>query len=96
MLRYGLDFVRTVISFAKFAAFVKVQAKKNLGLMQMQYKNVYIAYVSMAENPASTVKAFNEAENYDGTAPSIAYAYCIEQGLNGVPRAPPTMACPCG
>ena len=32
---------------AKFAASCKVQAKKNLGLMQMQYKDVYVAYVSM-------------------------------------------------
>ena len=55
---------------------------KNLGLMQMQYKNVYVAYVSMAANPAATVKAFNEAENYDGPAIIIAYAHCIEQGLN--------------
>ena len=50
--------------------------------MQMQYKNVYVAYVSMAANPAATVKAFNEAENYDGPALIIAYAHCIEQGLN--------------
>jgi len=46
----------------------KVQAKKNLGLMQMQYKDVYVAYVSMGTNPAATVKAFNEAENYNGPA----------------------------
>ena len=39
---------------AKFAASGKVQAKKNLGLMQMQYKNVYVAYVSMGTNPACT------------------------------------------
>ena len=69
-------------AIAKFAASGKVQAKKNLGLMQMQYKNVYVAYVSMAANPAATVKAFNEAENYDGPAIIIAYAHCIEQGLN--------------
>ena len=68
-------------AIAKFAAAGKVQAKKNLGLMQMQYKNVYIAYVSMGTNPAATVKAFNEAENYDGPAIIIAYAHCIEQGL---------------
>ena len=43
-LRHGLDFVRTVISLLKFAASGKVQAKKDLGLMQMQYKNVYVAY----------------------------------------------------
>ncbi len=68
-------------AIAKFAASGKVQAKKNLGLMQMQYKNVYVAYVSMGTNPAATVKAFNEAENYDGPAIIIAYAHCIEQGL---------------
>jgi pyruvate-ferredoxin/flavodoxin oxidoreductase len=68
-------------AIAKFAASGKAQAKKNLGLMQMQYKNVYVAYVSMGANPAATVKAFNEAENYDGPALIIAYAHCIEQGL---------------
>ena len=69
-------------AIAKFAASGKAQAKKNLGLMQMQYKNVYVAYVSMAANTAATVKAFNEAEAYDGPAIIIAYAHCIEQGLN--------------
>ena len=68
-------------AIAKFAASGKAQPKKNLGLMQMQYKNVYVAYVSMGANPAATVKAFNEAENYDGPALIIAYAHCIEQGL---------------
>ena len=68
-------------AIAKFAASGKVQAKKNLGLMQMQYKDVYVAYVSMGTNPAATVKAFNEAENYNGPAIIIAYAHCIEQGL---------------
>ena len=68
-------------AIAKFAASGKQQAKKNLGLMQMQYKNVYVAYVSMGTNPAATVKAFNEAENYNGPAIIIAYAHCIEQGL---------------
>ena len=68
-------------AIAKFAAAGKVQAKKNLGLMQMQYKDVYVAYVSMGTNLAATVKAFNEAENYNGPAIIIAYAHCIEQGL---------------
>jgi pyruvate-ferredoxin/flavodoxin oxidoreductase len=67
---------------AKFAASGKVMPKKNLGLMQMQYKNIYIAQVSLAANPVATVKAFNEAEAYDGPALIIAYAHCIEQGLN--------------
>ena len=59
-LRCGRDFVRAVISFAKFAASGKVQAKKNLGLMQMQYKNVYVAYVSMGANPACTEERRHE------------------------------------
>ena len=46
-----------------------MQAKKNLGFMQMQYKDVYVAYMSMRTNPAATVKAFNEAENYNGPYP---------------------------
>ena len=44
-LRCGRDFVRVVISFVKFAASGKVQAKKNLGLMQMQYRDMYVAKV---------------------------------------------------
>ena len=58
----------------KFAAAGKVQAKKNFGFMQTQHKNVYIAYVPMGANPAATVKAFNEAENYNGPAQTGAAA----------------------
>ena len=41
---------------AKFAASGKVQAKKNLGLMQMQYKDVYVAYVSIGTNQAKLLQ----------------------------------------
>ena len=53
-MQRGRGFVRAIISFAKFASSGKVQAKKNLGLMQMQYKDVYVAYVSkeLGENRA--------------------------------------------
>ena len=51
-MRHGRGFVRAAFSLAKFAASGKVQAKKNLGLMQMQCKDVYVAYVSMGANPA--------------------------------------------
>ena len=43
-------------AIAKFAASGKVQAKKNLGLMQMQYKDVYVAYVSMGTNQAKLLQ----------------------------------------
>ena len=69
----GRDFVRAVISSAKFAASGKVQAKKNLGLMQMQYKNVYVAYVSMGTNPAATGKklTLDSADKSD----TVSFAY---------------------
>ena len=53
-MQRGRGFVRAAFSFAKFAANGQVQAKKNLGFMQMQYKDVYVAYVSkeLGENRA--------------------------------------------
>ena len=69
-------------AIAKFAASGKPSMKKSLGLMEMHYKNIYVAQISIAANPAAAVKAFNEAEAYNGPALVIAYAHCIEQGLN--------------
>ena len=45
MLWRGRGFVRAIISFAKFAASGKMQAKKILDLMQMQYRDMYVAKV---------------------------------------------------
>ena len=67
---------------AKFAASGKGQMKKNLGMIAMTYKNIYVAQVSLGANPAATVKAFAEAEAYDGPALIIAYAHCIAQGFD--------------
>ena len=55
-MQRGRGFVRAAFSFAKFAASGKVQAKKNLGFMQMQYKDVYVAYVSMGTNQAKLLQ----------------------------------------
>jgi pyruvate-ferredoxin/flavodoxin oxidoreductase len=76
-------------AIAKFAASGKPAMKKNLGLMEMNYKNIYIAQVSIGANPAATVKAIAEADAYNGPALVICYAHCIEQGLatvNGLDR----------
>ena len=51
-------------AIAKFAASGKTQDKKNLGLMQMQYKNVYVAYVSMGTNPACTEESLHESGGF--------------------------------
>lgn len=66
---------------AQFAAGGKVMAKKDLGMMAMAYGYVYVANVSLA-NPAQVVKAFIEAEAYDGPSIIIAYAHCIAHGIN--------------
>jgi pyruvate-ferredoxin/flavodoxin oxidoreductase len=66
---------------AQFAAGGKVMAKKDLGMMAMSYGYVYVASVSLA-NPAQVVKAFMEAEAYDGPSIIIAYAHCIAHGIN--------------
>ncbi len=68
-------------AIAKFAASGKKQMKKDLGMISMTYKNIYVAQVSLGANPAATVRAFAEAEAYDGPAIIIAYAHCIAHGI---------------
>ena len=67
---------------AKFAAGGKASPKKDLGLMAMTYGNVYVASVAMGAKDEHTLKAFLEAEAYDGPALIIAYSHCIAHGIN--------------
>ena len=67
---------------AKFAAAGKPMRKKDLSLMALMYGNVYVARVAMGANDAQTVRAFLEAESYDGPSIIIAYAHCIEHGID--------------
>jgi len=67
---------------AKFAAAGKSQPKKDLGMIAMTYGNIYVASVAMGANTNQTVKAFVEAEAYDGPSLIIAYAHCIAHGIN--------------
>jgi len=67
---------------AKFAAAGKPGRKKDLGRMAMAYGNVYVAQVSMGANDAQTLKAFVEAEAYDGPSLVIAYSHCIAHGID--------------
>jgi pyruvate-ferredoxin/flavodoxin oxidoreductase len=69
-------------STAKFAAGGKPMPKKDLGMMAMSYGNAYVAAVAMGANPNQTVKAFVEAESYDGPSIIIAYSHCIAHGIN--------------
>jgi pyruvate-ferredoxin/flavodoxin oxidoreductase len=67
---------------AKFAAAGKPTGKKNLALLAMTYGDVYVASVALGANDAQTVKAFLEAEAYDGPSIIIAYSHCIAQGID--------------
>jgi pyruvate-ferredoxin/flavodoxin oxidoreductase len=67
---------------AKFAAGGKPAAKKDLGLIAMSYGNVYVARVALGAKDDQTLRAFNEAEAYDGPALIIAYSHCIAHGIN--------------
>jgi len=67
---------------AKYASGGKPAAKKDLGLIAMTYGNVYVASVAMGGKDEHTLKAFLEAEAYDGPALIIAYSHCIAHGIN--------------
>ena len=69
-------------AIAKFAAAGKPQQKKDLGMISMTYGNIYVAQVAMGANAEQVVKAFNEAEAYDGPALIIAYSHCINHGIS--------------
>ena len=70
-------------SIAQFTASGKRQAKKNLALMAMAYGNVYVAQIALGANPVAAIKAFKEAESYNGPSLIICYAPCINQGIKG-------------
>jgi len=67
---------------AQFAAGGKPIGKKDLGMMAMTYGYVYVASVALGANPVHTVRAFCEAESYDGPSLIIAYSHCIAHGIN--------------
>ncbi len=67
---------------AKFAAAGKPLPKKDLAMMAMTYGNVYVARVAMGANESQTIKAFLEAESYDGPSLIIAYSHCIAHGYD--------------
>jgi pyruvate-ferredoxin/flavodoxin oxidoreductase len=67
---------------AKFASGGKRAPKKDLGLMAMSYGTIYVASVAMGAKDEHTLKAFLEAEAYNGPALIIAYSHCIAHGIN--------------
>jgi pyruvate-ferredoxin/flavodoxin oxidoreductase len=67
---------------AKFAAGGKPRPKKDLAMMAMTYGNIYVARIAMGGNDTHTIKAFLEAEAFDGPSLIIAYSHCIAHGYD--------------
>ncbi len=67
---------------AKFAMGGKAIPKKDLGMLAMAYRSVYVARVAFGAKDAQTVKAFQEADSYPGTSIIIAYSHCIAHGYD--------------
>lgn len=69
-------------AFAKFAMSGKTILKKDLGMQMINYGHVYVAQIAMGANENQAVKAFVEAEAFDGPSLIIAYSNCIEHGYD--------------
>ncbi|HTU01074.1 MAG TPA: pyruvate:ferredoxin (flavodoxin) oxidoreductase [Candidatus Sulfotelmatobacter sp.] len=67
---------------AKFAAGGKPRPKKDLAMISMTYGNIYVARVAFGANDMQTVRAFLEAEAYDGPSIIICYGHCIAHGYD--------------
>jgi pyruvate-ferredoxin/flavodoxin oxidoreductase len=67
---------------ARFASGGKRTAKKDLGRLAAAYDGVYVAQVALGANELQTVKAVLEADAWPGPSLVIAYATCVEHGID--------------
>jgi pyruvate-ferredoxin/flavodoxin oxidoreductase len=67
---------------ARFAAQGKGMPKKDLGMIAMSYGYVYVAKVAMGASDQQTLRAFLEADAYEGPSLIIAYSHCIAHGYD--------------
>ncbi len=70
-------------AIAQFAAGGKEVKKKDLAQIAMSYGYVYVAQIAMGADMNQCIKAFTEAESYNGPSIIIAYAPCINHGIKG-------------
>ncbi len=67
---------------AKFSAGGKATFKKDLAMMAMAYENVYVGQVAFGSKDVQTLRAFIEAESYDGPSLLLCYSPCIAHGAD--------------
>jgi pyruvate-ferredoxin/flavodoxin oxidoreductase len=70
-------------SIAKFTASGKPSKKKDLAAIAMTYGHVYVAQVSHGASQAQVLKAFKEAEEFNGPSIILAYSPCIAHKIKG-------------
>ncbi len=70
-------------SIAKFTASGKDGKKKDLAAIAMSYGHVYVAQVSHGASQQQVLKAFKEAEEYNGPSIILAYSPCIAHKIKG-------------
>lgn len=70
-------------AIAQFAAGGKEVKKKDLAQIAMSYGYVYVAQIAQGADMNQCIKAFVEAESYNGPSIIIAYAPCINHGIKG-------------
>ncbi len=68
-------------SSVKFADSGKKVAKKNLGQIALNYRDVYVGQICLGGNMNHAIKTLKEAQEYDGVSIVIAYSPCINQGF---------------
>ena len=64
----------------KFAIGGKEHAKKDLGMIAMM-SGAYVAQIALGANQAQAIRAFREAESFNGPSIILAYAPCIAHGF---------------
>jgi pyruvate-ferredoxin/flavodoxin oxidoreductase len=69
-------------AIAKFASGGKATQSKDLAGMLLNYENVYVAQIAMGANYTQTLSAIKEAEAHKGPSVVIAYATCINHGID--------------
>ena len=67
---------------AKFAARGKDIPRKDLGMIAMTYGYIYVAQIAMGASDIQTLRAFSEADAYDGPSLILAYSHCIAHGID--------------
>ena len=69
-------------AIAKFADTGKRTARKSLAMMALNYPNVYVAQISMGANMQHALKCMREAQEHKGPSIIVAYATCINHGID--------------